>query len=84
MKETRFINRFSEKNSHLGKRAILGPKIVNPYNSGSTGRTLHNEKGELVNESNNNCLYLTKICSGQMGHSGPENGSRIIITLDQF
>ena len=32
------INRFSEKNSHLGKRAILGPKIMYPHNSGSTGR----------------------------------------------
>ena len=38
MKETRLINRFSEKNSHLGKWAILGPKIAHPHNSGSTGR----------------------------------------------
>ena len=39
MKETGLtgltINRFSEKkNSHLGKRAILGTKIVHPHNSG--------------------------------------------------
>ena len=38
MKETRLINRFSEKNSHLGKWTILGPKIVHPHNSGSAGR----------------------------------------------
>ena len=38
MKETRLINRFSKKNSDLGKWAILGPKIVHPHNSGSAGR----------------------------------------------
>ena len=38
MKETRLINRFSEQNSHLGKWAILGPKILHPHNSGSAGR----------------------------------------------
>ena len=38
MKETRLISRFSEKNSHLGKWAILVPKIAHPHNSGSTGR----------------------------------------------
>ena len=26
------------KNSHLGKWAILGPKIAHPHNSGSAGR----------------------------------------------
>ena len=35
MKETRLIDRFSEKNYHLGKWAILGPEIVHPHNSGS-------------------------------------------------
>ena len=43
MKETRLINRFSEKKkkkkSHLGKCAILDPKIAYPHKSGSTGRT---------------------------------------------
>ena len=38
MKETRHINRFSEKYSHLEKWAILGPKIAHPHNSGSAGR----------------------------------------------
>ena len=37
------------RNSHLGKWAILCPKIAHPHNSGSTGRTffeiLHNERG---------------------------------------
>ena len=49
MKETRVINRFSEKNSHLDKWAILGPKIAHPVNSGSAGtivlKFLHNERG---------------------------------------
>ena len=35
MKETRLMNRFSEKNSHLGKWAILGPKMAHPRYSGS-------------------------------------------------
>ena len=38
MKETGLINRFSEKNSHLGKWAMLGPKIVHPHNSRSAAR----------------------------------------------
>ena len=38
MKETRLMNRFSEKNSHLGKWAILCPKVADPDNSGSAGR----------------------------------------------
>ena len=37
MKETKLINRFSEKNSHVGKWVILGPKIAHPNNSGSAG-----------------------------------------------
>ena len=38
MKGTSFINRFSEKNSHLGKWAILCPKIACPHNSGYARR----------------------------------------------
>ena len=50
MKETRLINRFSEKkNSHLGKWAILGPQFAHTHNSGFGGRIffkiLHNERG---------------------------------------
>ena len=29
---------FSEKYSHLGEWAILGPKVAHPHNSGSAGR----------------------------------------------
>ena len=38
MKETRHINRFSGKKSHMGKLVILDPKIAHPHNSGSAGR----------------------------------------------
>ena len=38
MKEIRLINRFSEKNTYLGKWAILGPIIAHAHNSGSAGR----------------------------------------------
>ena len=38
MKGTRFINRFSEKGSHLGKWAIVCPKIAHPDNCGSIVR----------------------------------------------
>ena len=38
MKETKLINRFSEKSSHLRKWVILGPKIAHPHNSGSARR----------------------------------------------
>ena len=40
MKGTRLINRFSLKNYHLGKWAILDPKTAQPHNSGSAGRIL--------------------------------------------
>ena len=42
MKETRLINRFSEKNPHLGKWAIFCPKIVHPHNSESAARISFN------------------------------------------
>ena len=42
MKETRHINRFSGKKSHMGKLVILDPKIAHPHNSGSTGRIFKN------------------------------------------
>ena len=37
MKETRLINRFSEKNS-VEEWVILDPKIAHTHNSGSAGR----------------------------------------------
>ena len=45
MKETRLINRFSENNPHLGKWAILGPKIVHPYNSRFFLKKINTMKG---------------------------------------
>ena len=36
------MNRFFEGNSHLEKRAILGPKIAHPRNSGFAGRIFLN------------------------------------------
>ena len=38
MKGTRLVNEVSGKKSHLGKWAILGPKMVHPHNSGSAVR----------------------------------------------
>ena len=38
MKGQMLINRFSEKNSRLGKLAILGPKMVHDHESGSAVR----------------------------------------------
>ena len=52
---------------------------VHPHNSGHKVRIffkiLFNEKGQQVDESNNKGLYPKKICSGQMGNFGPENGT---------
>ena len=78
MKETRFINSFSEKkNSHLGKWAILCTKIAHPHNSGSAGRILKfytmkgaNRKMRMI------LIFFQKIiCLGQMDHFGPKNGA---------
>ena len=66
MKGTRLINRCPEKISfgQMG-HAILGPKmVVHPHNSGPTIRNflkiLHIEKGQQIDESNNDGLYLKK------------------------
>ena len=45
-----------------GKWTILGPKMGHPDNSGSAViflKILHNEKGQLVDQSNNNSLFRT-------------------------
>ena len=79
MKETRLINRFpEEKKIHLGKWAILGPKIVHPHNFGSTGRNLlkfytmkgANRKMRMILR-----IFPKKNCLGQMDHFGPKNGA---------
>ena len=38
MKEIKLINRFSEKILNWANWTILGPKMAQPHNSGSTGR----------------------------------------------
>ena len=38
-------------------------------------QSLHNGKGQQVDESKNNGLYLKKNCLGQRNHFGPENGT---------
>ena len=72
MKGTRLINRFSEKkNSHLGKWAILDPKIAHSHNSGFTGRIffliLHNERGYEVDENDSNDFLKKNL----LGRNGP-------------
>ena len=37
-KKQGLLTGFYEKNSHLGKWTISGPKIAHPHNSGFTGR----------------------------------------------
>ena len=36
---------------------------------------MHNEKGQEVDESNDNGLYQKMFCSGEMDHFGSENGA---------
>ena len=73
MKETRLINRFSEKDSYLGKWAILGPKIVRHHNSGSPGRIFL--KFYTMNEANRKTriilILFKKKKLRQMGNFGP-------------
>ena len=44
---------------------MLDPKMAHPHNSGSAVRIffliLHNEKGQQLDESNNNGLYQKKL-----------------------
>ena len=55
------INLFSEKNSHLGKWAILGPKMVHPHNSGSAVRIFL--KSCTMKESNSKMKMILIIFS---------------------
>ena len=78
MKGTRLINRFSEKNSHLAKWAILGPKMMHPHNSGSAVRIIF--KFRTIKEANRYMkmilmIFLKKkiFCLEQMDHFGPKN-----------
>ena len=38
-------------------------------------KILHNEKGQQVDESNNNGLYQKKFCSRKMNHFRSESGT---------
>ena len=59
MKETRLINRFSEK------ILIWAKKMAHPHRFGSVvGIFLHSEKGQYVDESNNNGFHQKKKKSG--------------------
>ena len=83
MKETRLINRFSEKNSHLGKWAILDPKIAHPHNSGfahphnsgSTGRIFLKFCTMKGANRNMRMILIKKFCLVQRDHFGPKNGT---------
>ena len=50
----------------------FGPKIVHPYNPGSTGRILPNENGQYVNESNSNGLYSQKFVQNKWAILDPK------------
>ena len=83
MKETRFINRFSEKNSHLGKWAILGPIIGHPPNSRSAGRIFI--KFYTMKGANRLMRMILKIFQKNLfGENGPFSAQKwcILITLD--
>ena len=69
MKETRLINRFSEK------ILIWAKKMAHPHRFGSVvGIFLHSEKGQYVDESNNNGFHQKKKKIRINGYFGSENG----------
>ena len=88
MKGTRFINRLSEKNYHLGKWVIVRPKIAHPHNSGSTGRIFlkfctmkgANPYIKMI------LVIFQKNLGGQMDHFGSKNGasSQLWIGCENF
>ena len=60
---------FLKKNPHLGKWAILGPKIAH-HNSGSAGRIFVKFCTMKENDINN---LQKRNCLEQMDHFGPKN-----------
>ena len=75
MKETRLINRFSEKIIIWGM-GHFGPKIV--HNSGSAGRIFLKfctMKGADRSIRMILIIFQKKFCLGQMDHVGPKNGA---------
>ena len=78
MKETMLINRFSEKNPHLGKWVILGLKIAHPHNSGLAGRIFLKfwaMKGANSLIRTISIIFEKNFCLGQMDHFRPKNGA---------
>ena len=78
MKETRLINRFSEKISYLGKWAILGPKMAHPHNSGSAGRIFlkfYTMKGANRYIRTILIIFQKKFHLEQMDHFAPKTGA---------
>ena len=74
---TRFINGFLKNEFSFGQMDQFAPK--NGTSSITLDllldffRILRSEKGDYVDEINNNDFYQNKICWGQMGHFGPRN-----------
>ena len=77
-----YFNRFSEKNSHLGKWVILGPKMAHPNNSGSALRMFFKfcpMKG--ANRLMNNNFFQKNFCLWANGPFWTQKW-RILITMD--
>ena len=57
-RQMRMMSIIFQKKFVWGKWTFLGPKMAHPHNSGSAVRIFLNfEKGQQVDESNNNVLY---------------------------
>ena len=66
-----------KKKSHLGKWAILCPKMAHPHNTESTVRFFKNFctmewANSLINDNN---LFQEMFCLGQMVHFQPQSGA---------
>ena len=77
-RQMRMLVMIFQKKICLGKWTIFGQKwciviILDPLYEFL--KILHNEKGQQVDESNNNGLYQRFFFSRQMGYFGPENGA---------
>ena len=83
MKETRLINRFSEKILIWGNGPFWAQKLhilitLDPLEE--FFKILRNEKGQWVHESNNNGLYQTNLVKDNWAIVGPKMAH--LITLD--
>ena len=83
MKETRLINRFSEKILVWGNGPFWAQKIVHPHNSGSAGRIFSRfYTMKILHESDINNFQKKKL----FGPNGPFWAQKwyILITLDRL